>query len=459
MSLNFLATRFQCILALGHARHALRRPHRLRLRRSRTASACSATRGTRRVARRLDRADHHRSCAQDLNAGGSKFCGDCPLKLPLKKDEHAAGAAARRRPAAVADVHRVHGGLQHLVHRGVLRAGNRHHADAPGRHARLRAVPARHRRGRPVARPHRLLQLRRGVPAQARGRDVRVHQATLPAHLPLHEHQRPGVDRGAGAAAGALGHRRGDVLDRRRDARRATRKYRQRGRFDVAIANLRAMADEKRARGPRPAVPQLALHPVQVERQRRGDGRWRGGWPPRSASIACAGRSPITPRTRTRGGSCPGSPDLDAIRHEIWDDNNLGNAIPGATPRARIDVRTLVPGAAAHRAAPAGRCTSGRACTTCRRAPFPAQATYGRRLVRLGAQLCAADGTLINRDFARAWLPRHARPGGDRRRRRSRSRRSPSRGATRSSSIWSAKGSTGSSAAARETTIKTLWVR
>src|ERR1041385_9167645 len=23
----------------------------------------------------------------DLNAGGSKFCGDCPLKLPLKEDE------------------------------------------------------------------------------------------------------------------------------------------------------------------------------------------------------------------------------------------------------------------------------------------------------------------------------------------------------------------------------------
>jgi hypothetical protein len=37
---------------------------------------------------------------------------------------------------------------------------------------------------------------------------------------------------------------------------------------------------------------------------------------------------------------------------------------------------------------------------------FPAQATYGRRLVRLGAQLCAPDGTLIDRDFARAWLPR-----------------------------------------------------
>ena len=36
---------------------------------------------------------------------------------------------------------------------------------------------------------------------------------------------------------------------------------------------------------------------------------------------------------------------------------------------------------------------------------FPADASYGRRLVRLGAQLCTADGTLINRDFARGILP------------------------------------------------------
>ena len=67
-------------------------------------------------------------------------------------------------------------------------------------------------------------------------------------------------------------------------------KYRQRGNFDVAIRNLRAMADEKREARPRPAVPELALHPVQLERQRRGDERARGSWPPRSASIACAGR-------------------------------------------------------------------------------------------------------------------------------------------------------------------------
>ena len=33
--------------------------------------------------------------------------------------------------------------------------------------------------------------------------------------------------------------------------------------------------------------------------------------------------------------------ELDAIRRETWDHNNLGNAIPGATPSARIDVRTM----------------------------------------------------------------------------------------------------------------------
>jgi hypothetical protein len=36
--------------------------------------------------------------------------------------------------------------------------------------------------------------------------------------------------------------------------------------------------------------------------------------------------------------------------------------------------------------------------------PFPAQASYGRRLVRLGAQLCDGNGALLNRDFARGEL-------------------------------------------------------
>jgi hypothetical protein len=43
--------------------------------------------------------------------------------------------------------------------------------------------------------------------------------------------------------------------------------------------------------------------------------------------------------------------------------------------------------------------------------PFPAQASYGRRLVRLGAQLCDPVGTLIERDYERAWLPHTLAPG------------------------------------------------
>ena len=39
----------------------------------------------------------------------------------------------------------------------------------------------------------------------------------------------------------------------------------------------------------------------------------------------------------------PGAPDYDRIRYEIWDNSGLGNAIPGATPRAEIDVHTVLP--------------------------------------------------------------------------------------------------------------------
>ena len=42
--------------------------------------------------------------------------------------------------------------------------------------------------------------------------------------------------------------------------------------------------------------------------------------------------------------------------------------------------------------------------------PFPAGATYGRRLVRVGAQLCERDGSLVNRDYERAWLPETLSP-------------------------------------------------
>jgi hypothetical protein len=109
----------------------------------------------------------------------------------------------------------------------------------------------------------------------------------------------------------------------------------------------------------------------------------------------------------------PGSAALDAIRHEVWDHNNLGNAIPGATPRARIEVRAPIAGLTGFPlVARAGRTfkvpTRVQNLST---RPFPAQATYGRRLVRLGAQLCDAEGLMIDRNWARAWLPATLAPG------------------------------------------------
>ena len=178
--------------------------------------------------------------------------------------------------------------------------------------------------------------------------------------------------------------------------------YRQRGDFEKAIRNLRAAADEKRRRAQ--DVPFINWRYIlfthndsdqEMERARalaQDIGVDRLCWE-------------ITdhPENMFSRRFTPGSADFDRIRHEIWDDNNLGNAIPGATPRARIDVRTLLPGPL--------RAKIGRTIRVRTRVhnlstrPFPAQATYGRRLVRLGAQLCDARGAVIDRDYARAWLP------------------------------------------------------
>ena len=47
---------------------------------------------------------------------------------------------------------------------------------------------------------------------------------------------------------------------------------------------------------------------------------------------------------RTVAALAKDAQDYARIEHEVWDNNGLGNAIPGATPRAAIDVRTLIPG-------------------------------------------------------------------------------------------------------------------
>jgi hypothetical protein len=189
--------------------------------------------------------------------------------------------------------------------------------------------------------------------------------------------------------------------------------YRQRGDFTKAIRNLSALVEEKHAQGL--DVPFVNWRYIlfthndsdeEMERARTiaaGIGVDRLCWE-------------ITdhPENMFSRRFVRGTADYDAIRHQIWDANNLGNAIPGATPRARIEIERSWFDAVAKRplrARPGDALPIATRITNLSTRPFPAQATYGRRLVRLGAQLCAPDGSLVNRDYERAWLPATLAPG------------------------------------------------
>ena len=186
-------------------------------------------------------------------------------------------------------------------------------------------------------------------------------------------------------------------------------RYRQRGTLEVALRALRIMIDEKRAAGR--DLPFLNWRYILFQ--------WNDSDEEMNLARARAtemGVDRLTweitdhPEEAFSRRFVPGSPDHAAVRHEVWDDNNLGNAIPGATPRALITVRGPIPGLPLF--ARAGRTLTVR--TRVRNVstrPFRARATYGRRLVRLGAQLASADGRLIDRDHARAWLPSDLEPG------------------------------------------------
>jgi hypothetical protein len=186
-------------------------------------------------------------------------------------------------------------------------------------------------------------------------------------------------------------------------------RYRQRGKFDVALANLRTMTDEKAKSGR--DVPHLNWRYILFKWNDNDEEMTRAR---QLASDTGVDRLcwEITdhPEDSFSRRFVSGSPDLERIRHEIWDHNNLGNAIPGATPRARIDVRQWLP-ALPLRARPAAALAITTRVKNLSTRPFRAQASYGRRLVRLGAQLLDERGKLLNRDHARAWLPGDIPPG------------------------------------------------
>jgi hypothetical protein len=188
-------------------------------------------------------------------------------------------------------------------------------------------------------------------------------------------------------------------------------KYRQRGDLAKALGTLRAMADEKRRSGR--DVPFLNWRYILFKWNDSDDEMERAR---RLAEEIGVDRLcwEITdhPEDSFSRRFVPGTPDYERIRHEIWDDNNLGNAIPGAMPRAHIEVKALLPGlpVVARAGKPVRLTTRVRNLSN---RPFAATATYGRRLVRVGAQLCDREGTVLDRDYARAWLPRNLEAGDD----------------------------------------------
>jgi Iron-sulfur cluster-binding domain len=406
VSLNFLATRFRCswpwdilvMLCDGRLVCGCADPygHRV-LGDARTSTLQQVWAGT--VITDLRR---------DLNEGGSKFCGDCPLKLPLKKDEIApvrpldAGALPGRMfiectaacniscteaccaPETGITRTRQAGMLDFELFRRVIdEAGpslnridffNYGEAFLHKRAIEMCEYIKSHH-------PHIYLY------TSTNGLAFTEAQARRLVHS--------GIDEVTFSIDGAT--------------QESYEKYRQRGKLEVAFTNLAAMADEKRKHGR--DLPFLNWRYILFN--------WNDSDEEMNLARKRAAELGVDrlcweltdhPENAFSRHFLPGKPDLENIRREVWDDNNLGNAIPGATPRARIDVRTLVPGLPI-----LGR--SGKALRVKTRVhnlsarAFPAAATYGRRLVRVGAQLCDESGALINRDYARADLPATLRPG------------------------------------------------
>jgi MoaA/NifB/PqqE/SkfB family radical SAM enzyme len=350
------------------------------------------------------------SLRRDLNSGGSKFCGDCPLKLPLTKDQTASQrdlnvpplpsrlyiettaacnisceqaccapetGITRTRQAGMLDFE--------LFKRVVDEAGSSlvridffNYGEA---FLHKRAVE---------------------MCEYIKQKFPHIYLYTSTNGLAFSEEQvrrliRSGIDEVTFSIDGATPE--------------SYVKYRRRGEFDKAIRNLRFAVDEKRAAGR--DVPFINWRYIlfthndsEPEMQRAREmadeiGVDRLCW-----------ELTDHPEEMFSRRFVPGSEELTRIRHEIWDDNNLGNAIPGATPRAEIDVRGPLPLAGLPIVARHGRALTLRArVRNASTRPFPAQASYGRRLVRLGAQLCGPDGSIVNRDYERAWLPRALAPG------------------------------------------------
>src|SRR3954453_6558337 len=381
MSLNFLATRFQCSWPWSTL---------VMLCDGRIVCGCADPYG-KRVLGDVRRATVHdvwsgrviSELRADLNAGGSKFCGDCPLKLPLKKDE-----APPRRPLDA-------GTLPSRMYIECTAACNISCTEAC-------CAPET---GITRTRQAGMLDfdLFRRVVDEVGASLVRIdffnygeaflHKRAvemceyIKSHFPhiyiytstnglaLTEEQarrliRSGIDEVTFSIDGATPD--------------SYAQYRKRGDFDKAIRNLTAAADEKRRTGR--DLPFLNWRYILFNHNDSDAEMSRARQMAADIGVdRLCWELTDHPEDMYSRRFAPGTPDLAAIKHEIWDDNNLGNAIPGATPRARIRGLGRLPGLPL--VARAGRLVMVRMnVRIISSRPFPAKASYGAPLVRVGAQ-------------------------------------------------------------------------
>ena len=405
MSLNYLATRFTCswpwstmiLLCDGRMVCGCADPYGKRvLGDVRTAGVSAIWTGERATTLR-----------QDLNAGGSRFCGDCPLKLPLKKDEVApqrdvnvaalpsrlyiectaacniSCAQACCAPETGITRTRQAGMLDFDLFRRVIDEAG----PSLGRVDFFNYGEAfLHKRAVEMC-------------EYIKSRFPHIYLYTSTNGLAFNEDQvrrlvHSGIDEVTFSIDGATAE--------------SYVKYRQRGNFEKAIRNLTSAVTEKRAAGR--DVPFINWRYILFTHNDSDEEMTRARKMALEIGVdRLCWELTDHPEDLFSRRFLPGTEAHAAIKHEVWDDNNLGNAIPGATPRARIDVSGPLPGLPL--IARAGRAVTVR--TTVRNLstrPFPARASYGRRLVRVGAQLCARDGAVVNRDYERAWLPETLSP-------------------------------------------------
>jgi MoaA/NifB/PqqE/SkfB family radical SAM enzyme len=406
VSLNFLATRFTCswpwstlvLLCDGRVVCGCADPYAHRV----LGDARAATLGdiwTGPTATALRR---------DLNGGGSKFCGDCPLKLPLKKED----VPPQRDMAVPALPSRLYVECTAACNISCAQACCAPETGITRTRQAGMLDFALFKRVVDEAGPT-LVRIdffnygeaflhKRAVEMceYIKSNFPHIYLYTSTNGLAFSEDQvrrlvRSGIDEVTFSIDGATPD--------------SYVKYRRRGNFNKAIGNLRFAVDEKRTMGR--DVPFINWRYILFTHNDSDDEMDRARQLASDIGVdRLCWELTDHPEDLFSRRFLPGTQELEAIRREVWDDNNLGNAIPGATPRAEIQVSGHLPGLpliARHGRALTIEATIHNRSTRA----FPAQASYGRRLVRLGAQLCAADGSLMNRDYKRAWLPGSLEPG------------------------------------------------